>query len=159
MANAVGDHAALVVAARRHRGVRHVDGGDRRVRQGAARVPDADAPRRAAFLRAERADVVRRIGRGSARYLGSAKEAADHFWKQRVTAVANLVLAVYLVWLVVSLAGFAGTMTMSAVKRDRGVSDYGTLVQGHAGVLDRIDSICFAAPVFFHITRFFFSEL
>jgi phosphatidate cytidylyltransferase len=61
--------------------------------------------------------------------------------------------------LVVSLAGFAGTMTMSAVKRDRGVSDYGTLVQGHAGVLDRIDSICFAAPVFFHITRYFFSKL
>jgi len=53
----------------------------------------------------------------------------------------------------------AGTMTMSAVKRDRGVSDYGTLVQGHAGVLDRIDSICFAAPVFFHITRYFFSNL
>jgi succinate dehydrogenase / fumarate reductase membrane anchor subunit len=41
----------------------------------------------------------------TARYLGSAKEGADHFWKQRVTAVANLVLAVYLVWLVVSLAG------------------------------------------------------
>jgi phosphatidate cytidylyltransferase len=61
--------------------------------------------------------------------------------------------------LIVSLAGFAGTMTMSAVKRDRGVSDYGTLVQGHAGVLDRIDSICFAAPVFFHITRYFFSKL
>jgi len=56
--------------------------------------------------------------------------------------------------LVVSLAGFAGTMTMSAVRRHRGVSDYGTLVQGHAGVLDRIDSICFAAPVFFHLTRY-----
>ncbi|HUE74927.1 MAG TPA: phosphatidate cytidylyltransferase, partial [Pirellulaceae bacterium] len=45
----------------------------------------------------------------------------------------------------VSVAGFAGGMTMSAIKRDRGVSDYGTLVSGHAGVLDRIDSICFAA--------------
>lgn len=57
----------------------------------------------------------------------------------------------------VSVAGFAGGMTMSAIKRDRGVSDYGTLVSGHAGVLDRIDSICFAAPIFFHLTRYFFS--
>lgn len=57
--------------------------------------------------------------------------------------------------LVTSIMGFAGTMTMSAIKRDRGVADYGTLVQGHAGILDRIDSVCFAAPVFFHVTRFF----
>jgi phosphatidate cytidylyltransferase len=57
--------------------------------------------------------------------------------------------------LVVAIMGFAGSMTMSAIKRDRGVEDYGTLVQGHAGVLDRIDSMCFAAPVFFHLTRFF----
>lgn len=60
---------------------------------------------------------------------------------------------------VVALAGFAGSMTMSGIKRDRGVKDYGTLVSGHAGVLDRIDSLCFAAPVFFHITRFFFSTM
>lgn len=60
--------------------------------------------------------------------------------------------------LVIAVMGFAGGMTMSAIKRDRGVTDYGTLVQGHAGVLDRIDSICFAAPVFFHLTRYYFSE-
>jgi phosphatidate cytidylyltransferase len=53
----------------------------------------------------------------------------------------------------VSLVGFAGCITMSAIKRDRGVKDYGTLVEGHGGVLDRIDSLCFAAPVFFHCTR------
>lgn len=57
----------------------------------------------------------------------------------------------------IALMGFAGGMTMSAIKRDRGVRDYGTLVTGHAGVLDRIDSLCFAAPVFFHLTRYFFS--
>ena len=57
---------------------------------------------------------------------------------------------------VIALMGFAGGMTMSAIKRDRGVRDYGTLVTGHAGVLDRIDSICFAAPVFYHLTRLIF---
>jgi len=55
--------------------------------------------------------------------------------------------------MVIAVMGFAGAMTMSAIKRDRGVRDYGTLVEGHGGVLDRIDSICFAAPVFYHITR------
>jgi phosphatidate cytidylyltransferase len=56
---------------------------------------------------------------------------------------------------VTSLMGFAGGITMSAIKRDRGVKDYGTLVEGHGGVMDRIDSLCFAAPVFFHCTRWF----
>ena len=56
---------------------------------------------------------------------------------------------------VIAVMGFAGALTMSAIKRDRGVKDYGTLVAGHAGVLDRIDSICFAAPVFYHFTRYY----
>jgi phosphatidate cytidylyltransferase len=59
--------------------------------------------------------------------------------------------------LLLAIMAFAGGMTMSAVKRDRGVKDYGTLVEGHGGVLDRIDSICFAAPVFFHVTRYFYA--
>lgn len=58
--------------------------------------------------------------------------------------------------LAVTLLGFAGGLVMSAIKRDRGVKDFGTLIEGHGGVLDRIDSLCFAAPVFFHLTRFYF---
>lgn len=54
-----------------------------------------------------------------------------------------------------SLMGFAGVMSMSAIKRDRGVDDYGTLIEGHSGVLDRIDSLCFAAPVFYHCVWIF----
>jgi phosphatidate cytidylyltransferase len=60
--------------------------------------------------------------------------------------------------MVTAVMGFAGSMTMSAIKRDRGVQDYGTLVEGHAGILDRVDSLCFAAPVFFHLTLFFFTN-
>lgn len=60
--------------------------------------------------------------------------------------------------MIVATMGMFGGMTMSAIKRDRGVTDYGSLVLGHAGVLDRIDTLCFAAPVFYHLTRFFFSH-
>ena len=55
----------------------------------------------------------------------------------------------------VAFMGTCGSLTMSAIKRDRGVRDYGTLVHGHAGILDRIDSLCFAAPMFYFVTRFF----
>lgn len=58
--------------------------------------------------------------------------------------------------LVIALAGVAGGLVMSAIKRDRGVKDYGEFIQGHGGVLDRVDSLLFAAPIFFHLTRFFF---
>jgi phosphatidate cytidylyltransferase len=59
--------------------------------------------------------------------------------------------------LVIVLAGIAGGLVMSAVKRDRQVKDFGALLPGHGGVLDRIDSLCFSAPLFFHLTRFYFS--
>jgi phosphatidate cytidylyltransferase len=59
--------------------------------------------------------------------------------------------------LTVTVLGFAGGLVMSAIKRDRGVKDFGTAIAGHGGILDRIDSLCFAAPVFFHLTRYFFA--
>jgi phosphatidate cytidylyltransferase len=64
--------------------------------------------------------------------------------------------AAALMALVVSAMGFAGGLIMSAIKRDRGVKDFGAMIEGHGGILDRIDSLCFAAPVFFHLTRYFY---
>ena len=58
----------------------------------------------------------------------------------------------------ISAMGYCGGLTMSAIKRDRGVKDYGTLLVGHSGVLDRIDSICFAAPVFYHATKYLVTQ-
>jgi phosphatidate cytidylyltransferase len=59
--------------------------------------------------------------------------------------------------LVITLMGFLGGLVMSAIKRDRGVKDWGQLIEGHGGMLDRLDSVIFAAPVFFHITRFWWT--
>ncbi len=55
------------------------------------------------------------------------------------------------------IAGFLGGLSLSAVKRSMGAKDWGTMVQGHGGVLDRMDSVSFAAPVFFHLTRYFYT--
>ncbi|SDG35192.1 phosphatidate cytidylyltransferase [Onishia taeanensis] len=59
-----------------------------------------------------------------------------------------------LIALLVNLLGFAGGLVMSTIKRDRGVKDWGHMIEGHGGMLDRIDSVCFAAPVFFHVVRY-----
>ncbi|CAG2134991.1 hypothetical protein LMG31506_01473 [Cupriavidus yeoncheonensis] len=56
--------------------------------------------------------------------------------------------------LVIALMGFLGGLVMSAIKRDRGIKDWGHMIEGHGGMLDRLDSVVFAAPVFFHLTRY-----
>jgi phosphatidate cytidylyltransferase len=58
--------------------------------------------------------------------------------------------------LLITVVGFFGGAVMSAVKRDLGVKDFGALIPGHGGVLDRVDSLCYAAPVFFHYVRYFY---
>ncbi|NYZ61761.1 phosphatidate cytidylyltransferase [Luteimonas deserti] len=62
-----------------------------------------------------------------------------------------------LIALVVNLMGFFGGLVMSAIKRDRGIKDWGHMIEGHGGMLDRLDSVCFAAPVFFHITAYWWA--
>jgi len=66
------------------------------------------------------------------------------------------IYAAMAIGLAVVLLGFFAGLVMSAIKRDAGVKDYGNLIGGHGGMMDRIDSITFAAPVFFHLVRYYY---
>ncbi len=56
------------------------------------------------------------------------------------------------------VAGALGGLVLSAVKRSLGAKDWGTMIRGHGGALDRMDSVTFAAPLFFHLTNYFFAR-
>jgi phosphatidate cytidylyltransferase len=66
------------------------------------------------------------------------------------------VYEIVFVSLAISISGFFGDVVMSAVKRDMSVKDFGTAIPGHGGILDRLDSISFTAPIFFHIIRYWY---
>ena len=77
---------------------------------------------------------------------------ASLWWMTPFTFVQAGALA-----LIISLMGFFGGLVMSAIKRDRGVKDWGNMIAGHGGFIDRLDSVIFSAPIFFHIVRFYWT--
>jgi phosphatidate cytidylyltransferase len=92
-------------------------------------------------------------------------------WEGLVGGIASAsLLGVALAWLtpfssleagslaaLACVMGFLGGLVASAIKRDRGVKDWGHMIEGHGGMLDRADSLVFAAPVFFHTVRYFWT--
>ena len=61
---------------------------------------------------------------------------------------------VILVSALLAIAGFSGDVVISAIKRDKGIKDMGNSIPGHGGVFDRIDSLSYTAPVFFHLVYY-----
>jgi phosphatidate cytidylyltransferase len=86
-------------------------------------------------------------GAASATLIGAAM-----WWITPFTPLESAAMA-----FVIVLMGFLGGLSLSAVKRSLGAKDWGTMIKGHGGMMDRMDSISFAAPIFFHLTRYFFT--
>jgi len=73
------------------------------------------------------------------------------FWVTPFTPWAAALIA-----FVIYLVGVGGSMVLSAIKQDRGIKSWGHLIPGQGGFVDQMDSVVFAAPVFFHLTRYFY---
>ncbi|HEY5819598.1 MAG TPA: phosphatidate cytidylyltransferase [Mesorhizobium sp.] len=86
-------------------------------------------------------------GLGSASLLGAAL-----WWLTPFTPVQAGLVA-----FMAGSMGFLGGLVASAIKRDQGVKDWGHLIEGHGGMLDRADSLVFSAPIFFHTVRYFWT--
>lgn len=143
-----------------------------------ARIPDFEAPQAGAaglvfflLFATEANDVAqyligKRFGRRKILPTVSPNKTWEGFlggWA--ITAVLIGVLAAFFTPLpphavavlavLLPLAGFAGDVTMSAIKRDLGVKDTSGFIPGHGGVLDRVDSLTFTAPLYFHVLAWY----
>ncbi|MEM7226228.1 MAG: phosphatidate cytidylyltransferase [Pseudomonadota bacterium] len=117
-------------------------------------------------------DVLQYVwGRTLGRHPVIPKVSPNKTWEGLIGGVATTTLAALLLaplltpfslWhsllagLLIGIAGFFGDVTISAVKRDLGVKDTSTLLPGHGGMLDRVDSLTFTAPLFFHFTYYLY---
>jgi len=70
-------------------------------------------------------------------------------WLTPLTTVQSIASGV-----LIGLSGFIGDVVISSLKRDIGTKDSGTLLPGHGGLLDRLDSLTYTAPLFFHFIRY-----
>jgi phosphatidate cytidylyltransferase len=76
-------------------------------------------------------------------------------WLMRFSFPHFSTLELVLTGLIVGIAGQLGDLSISVIKRDLGIKDMGVVLEGHGGILDRVDSLIYVAPLFFHLVRWF----
>ena len=76
-------------------------------------------------------------------------------WLMRFSIPHFSALELVLTGLIVGIAGQLGDLSISVIKRDLGIKDMGAVLEGHGGILDRVDSLIYVAPLFFHMVRWF----
>lgn len=122
-------------------------------------------------LTAQMSDVLQYVwGKACGRRPVAPRVSPHKTWEGTVGGIGTTVLLSTSLWwltpftplqaagmaLLICVAGFFGGLVLSAVKRDLGAKDWGGSIPGHGGFMDRIDSLCFAAPLFFHVVGFYF---
>ncbi len=139
------------------------------------KIPNYDNPAKLLFylvLIVQLSDVFQYVfGKLFGRHKIAPKVSPNKTWEGFIGGVTSAVIVgTFFYWatpfsmleaagmsLIITLLGFLGGLTMSSIKRDQGIKDFGTMIEGHGGILDRMDSICFSAPIYFHLVRYFYS--
>jgi phosphatidate cytidylyltransferase len=76
-------------------------------------------------------------------------------WAMRFSLPGFDTIELVLTGLIIGVGSQLGDLSISVIKRDIGIKDMGTLIEGHGGILDRVDSLIYVAPLFFHMLRYF----
>ncbi len=68
------------------------------------------------------------------------------------------ILPYFLICMIGAVISICGDLAASAIKREKGIKDYGTLIPGHGGIMDRFDSVIFTAPFVYFMTQIFLTR-
>ena len=75
-----------------------------------------------------------------------------HFCLEKVTGINSICWIIGLISIVGAVISEVGDLTASAIKRNQGIKDYGRLIPGHGGIMDRLDSILIVSPIVYLMT-------